>query len=122
GYVENLEPHYAAASVVVCPVSVGTGVKTKMLEALRFGKATVVTRMATEGIPEPARRTWVTAPMLDDCADHIVDLLRNATARAELEDAAYEFGERHLGYAPFRTQVAAVLPSRLLRGLARLSA
>jgi glycosyltransferase involved in cell wall biosynthesis len=121
GYVENLETYYAAASVVVCPVRVGTGVKTKMLEALRFGKATVVTTMAAEGMPAPARRTWITARTFEHCANQITDILCNPTERAELEDAAYEYGERHLGQAPFRAQVATVLPNRLLRTLARLS-
>jgi succinoglycan biosynthesis protein ExoO len=119
GQVADLDRHYAAASVVVCPVIVGTGVKTKMLEALRFGKATVVTPMATEGMKQPQRPAWVTASTLAQCADAIVHLLADSGARASLESAAFAFGERHLARGPFRAEINKVLPNPLTRALAR---
>src|SRR5262249_39593299 len=85
GLVADLHAHYAAAAVVICPVTVGTGVKTKMLEALRYGKAVVATTAAAEGMPISHERAWVTAQSLLECADSVVDLLSDERARAELE-------------------------------------
>ena len=122
GQVVDLRDHYTSAAVVVCPVTIGTGVKTKMLEALRFGKATVVTTAATEGMPRPARPTWLVATTLEQSADLVADLLGNPQQRAVLETAAFEFGERHLAQAAFRGQIEAVLPDLLARSLAQLLA
>jgi glycosyltransferase involved in cell wall biosynthesis len=122
GHVDDLRPHYAAASVVVCPVTTGTGVKTKMLEALRYGRATIVTVEATEGLPLPARRSWVTVPTLYACADAIVALMGDLGERAELEAAAFEFGELHLAQRPFRAKIAAFLPNAATRSLAHFFA
>ena len=113
GQVANLQPHYTAAAVVVCPIAVGTGVKTKMLEALRYGKAVVVTPEAEEGMPAPERCAWVTAPSLAACADAVVDLLANAPARAALEAAAFAYGERHVAAEAFREQIRRLLHNDL---------
>ncbi len=120
GQVPEVGSHYATASVVVCPVNVGTGIKTKMLEALRFGKAVVVTSMANEGMPILPSRAWVTASTLRQCGDEIVALLNNPTARAILESAAFEFGEKYLADRPFCNQISAVLPNIFMRGLSYL--
>ena len=113
GQVVNLHPFYTAAAVVVCPITVGTGVKTKMLEALRYGKAVVATPEAEEGMPEADRRAWICAPSLAACADAIVDLFINAPARATLEAAAFAYGERHVAHEAFRDQVGLLLPNPL---------
>lgn len=120
GQVPDVAPHYAEAAVVVCPVTLGTGVKTKFLEALRFGKATVVTPAGLEGMPEPSRAAWIEAASLPACADAIVALLGDAPLRARLESAAFEFGESHLGDRPFRERIGRLLPHALQRGLASI--
>jgi hypothetical protein len=120
GAIPNVAPHYAEAAVVACPVTLGTGVKTKLLEALRFGKAAVVTPAGLEGMPAPSRTAWVAAPSLPACADSIVALLEDAPLRARLESAAFEFGERHLADRPFRDRIGRLLPNALQRGLATM--
>ena len=42
GYVDSIIPFYNLANVVVCPLRIGGGVKVKVLEALRAGKAIVI--------------------------------------------------------------------------------
>jgi GT2 family glycosyltransferase/glycosyltransferase involved in cell wall biosynthesis len=112
GYVEDLQALYAAATVVVCPITVGTGVKVKMLEALRFGKAVVVTPMAEEGLYKATPRAWVTADSLFDCADETAALLVDDEARVRLEAAALAFGEQHLSSAAFEERLRAVLTDK----------
>jgi glycosyltransferase involved in cell wall biosynthesis len=46
----SLAPLYARASVVVAPVRMGGGTRIKILEALAYGRATVSTRFAAEGL------------------------------------------------------------------------
>lgn len=45
GYVNSLDPFYEASTVVVCPLRIGGGVKVKLLEAIRAGKAIVTIQL-----------------------------------------------------------------------------
>ena len=50
GYVEDLNKYYAIADIVVIPTRLGTGFKTKTLEAMAAGKPVVCTLKAARGI------------------------------------------------------------------------
>ena len=50
GYVDSLIPFYNLANVVVCPLRIGGGVKVKVLEALKAGKAIVSTSIGAQGL------------------------------------------------------------------------
>ncbi|RLE74746.1 MAG: hypothetical protein DRJ44_06980 [Thermoprotei archaeon] len=50
GYVEDLNQYYAIADIVVIPTLLGTGFKTKTLEAMAAGKPVVCTRKAVRGM------------------------------------------------------------------------
>ena len=49
GFVESLDDYYYKARVVVSPIFVGGGMKTKTAEALMFGKRIIGTKEAFEG-------------------------------------------------------------------------
>lgn len=101
GEVSDLHHYYATSALVVCPVIVGTGIKMKMLEAIRMGKAVVATRNAAEGLPVDHARAWLTCDSLADCADAVRTLLADESARTELELAAFAYGEQHLSQSRF---------------------
>jgi glycosyltransferase involved in cell wall biosynthesis len=50
GFVPDLRPHLAAASVVVVPLRLGGGTRLKIVEAMAMGKAIVSTSLGAEGI------------------------------------------------------------------------
>jgi glycosyltransferase involved in cell wall biosynthesis len=50
GFVEDLRNEYAAAAVVVVPLTSGGGTKLKVLEAMAMGRAVVTTPIGAEGI------------------------------------------------------------------------
>lgn len=51
GMVEDLLPYYSNALCVVAPIFSGSGLKTKTIEALRYGKYIIGTKESFEGIP-----------------------------------------------------------------------
>jgi succinoglycan biosynthesis protein ExoO len=112
GHVANLHALYAAASVVLCPVEVGTGVKMKLLEALRFGRATVATRVAAEGLPRVEPGAWLECDSVARCADATVYLLDDASERARLARAAFAYGERFLSDQRAVATLAQILPRK----------
>lgn len=50
GFLENIEEVYVDAKAVVCPIYSGSGMKTKTVEALKYGKNVFATPEALEGI------------------------------------------------------------------------
>lgn len=50
GYVDNLEEWYKKSSLVVSPIFLGSGMKTKTVEALSYGKSIIGTDEAFVGI------------------------------------------------------------------------
>src|SRR3954452_22830850 len=64
GRVPDVAPYLEAADVVVCPLLFGGGVKVKMLEAIRSGKAIVSTSVGCQGL-NGARRALQVADSAD---------------------------------------------------------
>jgi glycosyltransferase involved in cell wall biosynthesis len=50
GFVEDVKPHIARASVVIAPLRIGGGTRLKVLEAMSLGKAVVSTTLGAEGL------------------------------------------------------------------------
>jgi hypothetical protein len=89
GAVASLEPYYAAATVVACPLGRGGGIKVKLLEALARGCAIVSTRVGRQGLEEAPM--WV-ADSPERFAASVAELLTDHRARAELRARAAAFG------------------------------
>src|SRR3954453_6954834 len=87
GRVPDVAPYLEAADVVVCPLRFGGGVKVKMLEAIRFGKAIVATSVGCQGL-HGARRALQVADSADTFADAVGALLRDPAARERAEHVA----------------------------------
>lgn len=98
GLVPDLEPLYARAAVVVAPLTAGSGLKIKLVEALSRGKAIVATSVTAQGVEElvrpavavaddPAEFAAETALLLDD------DDLRERRGAEALAVVAAHFGE-----------------------------
>ena len=93
GYVDDVRPYIAAASVYVVPLRVGGGTRLKVLEALACGKAIVSTSLGCEGLGLTPGRELVVADTPQEFARQVVELLRNPERREELGQAARRFAE-----------------------------
>lgn len=98
GLVPDLDPLYREAGVVISPLTVGSGLKIKLIEALGQGKAVVATRITTEGCDadvataiferdEPAAFAQAVIQLLGD------DGLRQAKAAQALDAARRHFSD-----------------------------
>lgn len=75
GTVEDVRPWLARAAVYVCPVTVGTGLKNKVLEAMAAGAAVVTTPLGVQGLAtEPGKHVLV-GTTVREIADHTIRLL-----------------------------------------------
>ncbi len=99
GLVDDLDPLYTRAGVVISPLTFGSGLKIKLIEALARGKAIVATPITVEGAE---RETDGAVHVTDDAARfaaHVVSLNRDVAARTALAGAALDAARRHYGAA-----------------------
>lgn len=84
GVVEDLAPYYEEAGVIISPLKTGSGLKIKLVEALAFGKAAVVTPVTLQGIAPLVNDAVCAADEPAEFADNILTLLVDRQLRKEL--------------------------------------
>jgi glycosyltransferase involved in cell wall biosynthesis len=88
GYVDDVRPFLDAADLVVCPLRIGGGVKVKMIEALRRGKAIVSSSIGAQGLPTEACEALMLADDPAGFARAVITLLGDGPRRGQLERRA----------------------------------
>lgn len=84
GQVDDVRPYVRSATVFVCPLRVGSGVKNKILAAMAMQKATVATSMSIDGLDLVDNREVLLADDPQDFADKVVRLLTDQQAAQQL--------------------------------------
>jgi sugar transferase (PEP-CTERM/EpsH1 system associated) len=88
GRVDDVRPHIAAGAVYVVPLRIGGGTRLKIFEAMAMAKAVVSTTVGAEGLPVNDGTNIVIADEPAAFADAVVRLIRESSARQQLEAAA----------------------------------
>lgn len=91
GRVPELRPHYAAASLAVCPLRIGSGTRLKILEAMSFGTPIVSTTLGCEGIAATDNEHLMIRDTPDQFAAAIIELLRDSLLFDRLRTQARQF-------------------------------
>jgi len=79
--VKDVRPYLAKASVFVCPVINGGGVKNKVLQAMAMEKPVVTTRLGAEAIDVTHGKNTFISDEPDMFAKYIIDLLDDKELR-----------------------------------------
>lgn len=105
GLVDDLAPLYAQASVVVSPLTFGSGLKIKLVEAMAQGKAVVATSVTVQGVGDICASAVRVADMPEQFAAAIAALDADRTKRLALAEAALAVVSDHFApercHAPF---------------------
>lgn len=88
GHITGLEEIYHLADVVLCPMWKGAGTRTKVLEAMNFGKAVITTTIGAEGIDVNNNDDIVIRDTAEGFADGIGDLLNDQGKAARIGQQA----------------------------------
>ncbi len=91
GWVEDVRPYLAGASLFIMPFRVGSGTRLKLIEAMAAGKAIVSTQIGAEGFPVVDGREIVLADGAGEMGTAVLRLLNNPAERARLGTAARQF-------------------------------
>jgi len=99
GFVADLRPHYASATVVVVPLLVSAGTNIKVMEAMACGKAVVTTPVGCAGLGLQDGADAVIREDWGEFAEATADLLADAGARERIAAAARATVERRFGWS-----------------------
>jgi succinoglycan biosynthesis protein ExoO len=88
GRYDRPDEVYDGPAAVICPLWAGSGLKIKVVEALAFGKATVATPIAAQGLADAVNRAFVLAETPRDFISPLVRMIEDANYRRRWETAA----------------------------------
>ena len=77
GFVEDVRPHLARASVVIAPLRIGGGTRLKILEAMAMAAPVVSTSLGAEGLAVTSGRELILADTAEAFASETVRVLRD---------------------------------------------
>src|SRR5205085_8983708 len=98
GFVEDLRPLYAKATVVVVPLEVSAGTNIKVLEAMACGKAVGTTPVGCagldlrDGVDAAIRADW------ESFAAAVCDLLADGALRGQIGERARACAEERFSW------------------------
>ena len=98
GYVEDVTPYLAGATVAVVPLRVGSGLRIKVLEFLSCGIPVVTTSVGCEGIPVTSGRELVIADGAEAFGEAVSLLLGDPAERQKLSENAVRFVREHYSF------------------------
>lgn len=84
GYVDDVRPYLAKASVVVTPMILGMGIKNKVLEAMAMEKPVVSTSLGARGIDVSPRENIIIADEPKEFAIRVMELLGDEQLRQKI--------------------------------------
>jgi glycosyltransferase involved in cell wall biosynthesis len=113
GYVDDVRPYLAGATVYVAPLRVGGGTRLKLLEAMVMGKAIVSTTVGAEGFPVVNGHELVLADEPEQFAGEVLNLLENPARRSRLGSIGRTFAEANYGWDALTPQLEKVYETGL---------
>ena len=99
GMVDDLAELYANAGVVISPLSFGSGLKIKLIEAMAKGKALVVSSVTLQGVESICTPAVRLADQPNEVASNLLSLIDDRNARQALGTKALECAENHFAAA-----------------------
>ena len=91
GRVEDVREFLQKCKVFVCPMTFGSGIKTKNLEAMSLGLPVVTSSIGAENINAVNGRDWIIADQDDDFANAVIELLVNEKKRVQIGKNASKY-------------------------------
>lgn len=95
GYVDDLRPYLAQATVAISPLRYAVGIQNKVLEAMAMGIPVVTARQVARALQAQEGVDLLFAQESPEYAQTILTLLEDAALRARLGQAGRQYVERY---------------------------
>lgn len=108
GYVPDLRPYFARATLAASPLLYGAGTQYKVLEAMASGLPVVATPPVVRGLQAQAGRDLLIGTDAAQLAAHILAVLQDSTLRQELSQNGRRYVEAHHNWQTITRNLIAV--------------
>ena len=109
GWMDDIREAYASAKVFVAPMSIGTGVQNKVLEAMAMQVPCIISPLVNKGVGATANEHVLVGTSASEVAAHIVNLLSDKVLAETLAANAYEFVKENYDWAKAVGKLEAVM-------------
>lgn len=108
GYAADMGEHLSRAAVFAAPLRAGSGLRTKIVEAMAWGLPVVATPRALEGIPVRDGLDVVVARSAPEFALRVAELLSDGAARSSIGGAARRMVEEKFSQEELSGQIESI--------------
>ena len=122
GYVDDLRPHFVQAAVLACPIRIGTGLKTKVLQSMALRTPVVASTPANRGIGATDGEHLLIADDAKMFAEAIVRVLTQSGCRDRLRRQGRAFAEERFSEQAMGSALDAFISEGMSRAAVRQSA
>jgi glycosyltransferase involved in cell wall biosynthesis len=98
GRVDDVRPYFDKSAVFVCPLRSGSGMQTKILEAMAMEVPVVTTSLGFEALEATSGREIIVADGAEKFAREVIRLLKDKELRQTITQNAREFVESRYGW------------------------
>lgn len=105
GYAPDMGEHLSRAAVFAAPLRAGSGLRTKIVEAMAWGLPVVATPRSLEGIPARDGSEVVVARSSEEFALRVAELLSDGAARSSIGGAARRMVEEKFSQEALSCQI-----------------
>jgi len=98
GRVEDVRPYFDRSTVFVCPLRSGSGMQTKLLEAMAMKLPIVTTSLGFEALDAVAGRDMIVADDAKKFAQEVIRLLKDKELRQGIAQKARKLVEEKYGW------------------------
>lgn len=110
GRVEDVRTEVGKCQVFVCPLTFGSGIKTKNLEAMAMGVPVVTTTIGAENINAVDGSDWIIADDNREFAQAVIDLMKDDEKRRSMEKHAFQYVEECFTWKVAKERLKCCLP------------
>lgn len=114
GYVPDLRPYFARATVAVAPLRYGAGVQNKVLEAMATGLPVVATPQVLGALQAEPGRHLLIGDSQRQLATHLLTLIEQPSLRQTLIEAGRQYVEAHHNWAAIANELTRIYQSASL--------
>lgn len=91
GFVENMEEIIKESKLLLSPIAFGTGIKTKILDAMSYGLPVVTNSVGVEGLKIKNFEECIVEDDFQKIPDLLIDVLSNPELLSKVSNKGYEY-------------------------------
>jgi len=113
GYLPDLRPYFARATVAAAPLRYGAGVQNKVLEAMATGLPVVATPQVLGALQAEPGHHFLIGDSPQQLANHLLTLIKQPTLRQSLSEAGRQYVETHHNWAVIASELTRIYQSTI---------